>query len=295
MGHAKFYYYPQPDGRHLVEIDMQELIGELQSEIVHDAVDAVAQTGAIYRSVSRGGEIVSIQRDRMQLGQDLAIQFDALQNHLDRGYVCMFTTNHAKSWCAAFATPPEAGQFTYTVKDAVFSDITGTSVDGTSIVPQAGDYVVIETDSPPYIREIQEIESISVSATTGGTVTFKKRLNFNYDNRMVFMRWYRFFPVLKRMQQDIGTPIITNEGGRLFSLNIRLAVDYQNLFGFHNGDNYTLVLTEGSPASGDLENSDGRVSLDEGLSYYNPINHFDQNTTNDRSNLSNINHNNIEI
>ena len=56
MGNAKFFYYPQPDGRHLVEIDMQELIAELQSDISHDAVDGITQGGGIFRSVGRGGE-----------------------------------------------------------------------------------------------------------------------------------------------------------------------------------------------------------------------------------------------
>jgi hypothetical protein len=262
MGNAKFFYYPQPDGRHLVQIDLGEAIAELQSEIVHDAVDAITQTGGIYRSVSRGGEIITIQRDRMAGSEALATQFDALQNHLDRGYSCMFVTDHAKAWCAAFQSPPVSGKYTYDVKDAVFSTITGTTVDGSSIVPQANDYVVIESDTPPYIRETHQIESIAVSATTGGSVTLKKRLNFDYSGRPVFMRWYRMFPVLKRLESDIGTPIITNEGGRLFSLNIRLQVDYQTYFAFHNGLSLSLELVTEPSASGDIEDAAGRFTLD---------------------------------
>ncbi len=257
MGNAKFFYYPQPDGRHLVEIDMGEALGELQSEFMHDAVDAVTQAGAIFRSVGRGGEMIRIQRDRMQLGEDLAIQFDALQNHLDRGYSCMFTADADKAWAASFADPPQAGLFSYRVKDAVFSTITGTSV-----LPVADDYVVIESDNPPYIRETQEIDSISVTAQNGGTVTLKNRLNFDYTDRPVFMRWYRFWPVLKRPQSDVGTPIITNEGGRLFSLSLNLQVDYEGLFAFHNGGGYGPQLVRSSPSSGDLENQQGRFTLD---------------------------------
>lgn len=257
MGNAKFFYYPQPDGRHLVEIDLQEPIAELQSEISHDAVDGITQGGGIFRSVGRGGEGITIQRDRMQLGEDLAIQFDALQNHLDRGFSCSFVTNHDKAWAAALSTPPQAGGFTFQVKDNPFIDFTGSST-----VPVAGDYVVIETDSPPYIREVQKIDSISVTASSGGSVTFTKRLNFDYSNRVVFMRYYRFWYGLKRPQGDIGTPIITNENGRLFSLNMRLVVDYQTYFAKHNGLGLSTRLIGPSPSSGPLPNNDGRASID---------------------------------
>lgn len=261
---AKFWYYPQPDGRHLVEIDLDEPIAELQSALEYDAVDGVTQSGGIYRSIGRGGESVSIQRDRMQLGEDLAIQFDALQNHLDRGFACAFVTDYTKAWCAALSSPPQAGLFTVNVKDAVFSSITGTSV-----VPVAGDYVVIETDSPPYIREVQKIASIDVTAASGGNVTFTKRLNFDYSNRLVFMRWYRFWPLLKRAQGGIGSPIITNESGRLFSLNVDLVVDYKALFAFHNGAGFSINLGVLPPATGDLEDQSGTFTLDTGGRYLN--------------------------
>ena len=149
-GQRKVFYYPQPDGRHLVEIDMGEALGELQSTIQHDAVDAITQSGGIYRSVSRGAEFVNIQRDRMQLGEDLAVQFEALQNHLDRGFSCMAVSDHAKAWAASAIPSPNGGDYVISVGNAVFTDITGTTVDGSSLVPVAGDYLVIETDSPPW-------------------------------------------------------------------------------------------------------------------------------------------------
>ena len=257
MGNAKFFYYPQPDGRHLVEIDLQQLIGELQSDIQHDAVDGVTLSGGIFRSVTRGGEGVTIQRDRMKLGEDLAIQFDALQNHLDRGFSCSFVTNHDKAWAAAFEDPPQAGDFTFQVKNNPFVDFTGSTT-----VPVAGDYVVIETDSPPYIREVQKIQSISVTAASGGTITFTQRLNFDYTGRKTFVKFYRFWYGLKRPQGDIGTPIITNESGRLFTLNFRLVVDYEFYFAMHNGDGISTPLIDKSPDTGPLPNNNGRSNPD---------------------------------
>ena len=129
-------------------------------------------------------------------------------------------------------------------------------------MPVAGDYVVIETDTPPYIREVQKIQSISVTASSGGSVTFTKRLNFDYTDRVVFMRFYRFWYGLKRPQGDIGTPIVTNENGRLFTLNMRLVVDYQTYFAKHNGEGFSTPLIGASPSSGPLPNNDGRGSID---------------------------------
>lgn len=270
MGNAKFFYYPQPDGRHLVEIDMGEALGELQSVFTHDAVDAITQAGGIYRSVSRGAEFVTIQRDRMQLGEDLAVQFRALQNHLDRGFSCMFTADHAKAWAASCIPSPTAGDFTINVGDAVFSSITGTAVGGSSLVPVAGDYVAIDTDSPPLVHEVGEVQSASLTMASGGSITFQNRVCFDYAGRMAFARYYRFWPVLKRPQEDIGSPMITNEGGRLFSLSVRLVVDYEAMFAFYNGEGETVPLAEASPASGDLSNNEGSFTLDTGYRAFDP-------------------------
>ena len=83
------------------------------------------------------------------------------------------------------------------------------------------------------------------------------------------MRWYRFWPLLKRAQNQIGTPIITNENGRLFSLNIDLVVDYQALFAFHNGAGFSVNLGSSAPSTGDLKNSDGTFTLDTGGQFIN--------------------------
>ena len=262
MGNAKFFYYPQPDGRHLVEIDMGEALGELQSTVQHDAVDAITQSGGIYRSVSRGAEFVNIQRDRMQLGEDLAVQFEALQNHLDRGFSCMAVSDHAKAWAASAIPSPNGGDNVISVGNAVFTDITGTTVDGSSLVPVAGDYLVIETDSPPLVREVVEVSSASLDMTTGGTITLVNPVSFDYTGRKVFVRWYRFFPLVKRPQEDIGSPLITNEGGRLFSLSVRLVFDYDFYFAMYNGNGESVPLTQASPTTGDLNNNEGTFTLD---------------------------------
>ena len=79
-----------------------------------------------------------------------------------------------------------------------------------------------------------------------------------------FARWYRFWPILKRPQEDIGTPMITNEGGRLFSLSVRLVVIRGHVC-LYNGEGETVPLAEVSPASGDLSNNEDPSRLTQAI------------------------------
>jgi len=275
MGNAKFWFYPEPDGRHLVEIDMGEALGELSSTFFHDAIDGITYSGGISRSVGRGGEIVTIQRDRMQLGEDLAQKFDALQNHLDRGYSVAFTSDSAKAWAASCQTSPAGGSFNLLLKNNPFEALTGTTT-----IPTANEYVVLETGSPAYTRETIETSSVSLTSASGGTITAQNRINFDYNGRKVFARWYRFWPILKRAQGDVGRAIITNEGGRLWSLNVTLVPDYQALFAFYNGDFYQHTntgLSTAPPTSGDLPSNAGQNSLDGAAVAYSKVERLEEN------------------
>ena len=226
---AKFFFYPEPNNGtpHLVTIDLAEDLGEMYSDIIIDAVDGVSLAGGIQRSVGRTQEIVTIQRDRMLGGEDLAYQFEALQNHLDRGYSVAFTSDHTKMFCF-----PLLGNHQAVTQSLQLGQPSFAAISGSSSVPSVGDYMTIDTMSPAMIREKVKISSNSSMAGTGGTLGIDKPLNFAY-NRRAFLRSQRFYPILKRPQSDIGQSIITNEGGRLFSLSIRLIVDYETLFAFH--------------------------------------------------------------
>jgi len=82
------------------------------------------------------------------------------------------------------------------------------------------------------IQEIVKMQTVSNATAQGGDVDTVNPVRFQYD-QPAFMRHYRFYPVLKRPQSDIGQAIVTNEGGRLFSLSIRLVVDYVTLYAAH--------------------------------------------------------------
>jgi hypothetical protein len=229
MGNAKFYYTPEPFGAgpRLQVIDLGEALGEMYSDISIEAVDAVSLTGSIQRSVGRTQEIVTIQRDRMIGGEDLAIQFHALQNHLDRGFSVSFAADDTNAFCFPIRGSLSNGSNSLNLYANPFSNFTGISA-----IPATGDYCTIETSSPAMIQEIVKVDNASAVTAQGGTITTVDLIKFQYD-QPAFLRHYRFYPVLKRPQSDIGQSIITNEGGRLFSLSIRLVVDYEVLYAAH--------------------------------------------------------------
>ena len=76
------------------------------------------------------------------------------------------------------------------------------------------------------------MQTVSNATAQGGNVVTVNPVRFQYE-QPAYLRHYRFYPVLKRPQSDIGQAIVTNEGGRLFSLSIRLVVDYTTLFAAH--------------------------------------------------------------
>ena len=227
---AKFFFYPQPSGRRLRTIDLGEDLGEMYSDILIDAVDGVSYAGGIQRSVGRTQEIVTIQRDRLLGGEDLAYQFEALQNHLDRGYSVMFAADHTKMFCYPLKGNHNSGTGRLKLGYPPFLQFVDSSI--VNKYPSVGDYMTIETMSPRMIREKVKITANGNMSDTGGRLGVSRRLDFAYRRR-AFIRSERFYPILKRPQADIGQAIITNEGGRLFSLSLRLVVDHEALFAFH--------------------------------------------------------------
>ena len=227
MANPKFWFYPTPGGG-VQSIDMGEGLAELYSDWEVDAESAVDMSGGSYRTVGMMREIVTIERDRMLLGEELANKFVALQNHLDRGYTVAFCSDAALAYCAPVSNPPDAADTSVEVLNDVFSSLTGIAS-----MPPNDSYMTLETQPPGMVQEIVKATNTGTATLTGGgSVAVSAGTTFGYTGP-TFLRYYRFWPTLKRPASDAGRNIITNEHGQLYSLSLRLVVDYERLFAFH--------------------------------------------------------------
>ena len=269
---AKFWFYPQPDGRRLIEIDLGEDLGELFSDWEVDTVDGRSMDGGIFRSGGRGNEIITIQRDRLLLGEEVSAKLWAMQNHLDRGYNVAFSADHTKSSAIPVIVEPTSFNTSITLGPDTFADMWGYQP------PTTGERYDLMTGGPGVITEMIKADTVNITRTSGGALNLDSAIVFTYD-RPVFCRWWRSWPKLKRPQADVGKNIVTNEGGRLWSLNLRLSTNSAGLFAAHpqgmhredamlndnsSGENirgailYTLDSFDGNYVSHDRSNTGGR-------------------------------------
>lgn len=201
-------------------IDLQEPLAELFSEFEIDAQDGVSYTGRRYRTISRVSEIVRIQRDRMIAGEDLARDLMTMQSHLAHGFSVMFSADADKAYAANLNLPVKAGDTVLNVGPNLFRSLVGNQI------VAADDYLMIESENPAMVYQQVEIESITATATSGGNITLKTPIQFDFNSGKVGVRYYRFWPTLKRPVENINTNMITNERGFLWSLDVLLTPDY---------------------------------------------------------------------
>ena len=225
---AKFYYYPYPAGNRLETITLDDGLAEMFSEFRKDADGGTSLDGASYRSVGLTQEIITIQRDRFKGGENLGHQLRALQNHLDRGYTCSFSADDTKSFCGYLLTSPcPSGSTSIQISGNPFASFVGSNI------LAADDFIVMETQPPAAIAEENKIASVAAGFTSssGGTLTLDRGCSFRYE-KDTWIRWHRFLPIARRPIEDIGRSIVTNEHGLLYSLEIRLIIDYAGWFAF---------------------------------------------------------------
>jgi hypothetical protein len=228
MGTAKFYYYPKPSQTaYLQTIDLAEPLAELFSDYEIDAQDGVSYTGRRYRTVSRISEIVRIQRDRMIAGEEKARDLITLQSHLDRGYSTMFAADSDKAYATHLRQPARAGDTVIFVASNIFRSIVGNKI------VAAGDYLMIESENPNMRYQMAEVESITATASAGGTITLTEPIQFDFASGTIGVRHYRFWPSLKRPVENLGSNMVTNERGFLWSLDVTMTPDYPEMFSYY--------------------------------------------------------------
>ena len=267
MGNAAFYYYGS--NAQLITIDLGEGVNELYSEWEIDAATGVSLSGSMRRVTGLYREQVTIQRDRMKGGLELANKLAALQCHLDKGGACAFTADTSKSWVYPLDATPSAGDTRIKVFDNPFYQMFGV------VTPSVGgvdDYAALQSTSPGTFHEIKKVHATTCAGKFGGTIDFSgsapatsssNGCSFDYDGKPVFARWFRCWPLLKRSQSEIGNNIITNEHGLLYSLNLTLVSDLHALFRFHPNQSQVNIgmVTETIPP--EMVSDDALATLDD--------------------------------
>ena len=266
MGNSAFYYYGS--NAQLITIDLGEGVNELYSEWEIDASTGVSLSGSMRRVTGLYREQVTIQRDRMKGGLELANKLAALQNHLDRGGACAFTADTSKSWVFPVDATPKPGDTRIKVFDNPFYQMFGAN---TPDVGGFDDYAVLESTNPGSFYEIKKVHATTCTGKFGDTIDFSASApassssdgcSFDFNNKPVFSRWFRCWPLLKRPQSDIGTSIVTNEHGLLYSLNLNLVSDLHALFRFHPNQSQVNIglITETIPP--EMVNDSALATLD---------------------------------
>ncbi len=241
MGNAKFYFYPKPSYfAYLETIDLEESLAELFSEYQIDAQDGVSYTGRRYRTVGKILEVVRIQRDRMKGSEALAAQLMSMQSHIDRGFPVSFCSDSSKAYAAYLSISAKAGDTVITVSSNQMRGIVG------SQIIAAGDFVMIESQNPAMRYQMLKVASLTATASTSGTITFTTPILFDFDAGAAAVRYYRFWPSLKRPVSNLGSNMITNERGFLFSLDVTMIPDYEEYFDL-------ITPIEGDPAADSTE------------------------------------------
>jgi len=214
---AAFYYYPE-GAASLEKITLNARITRLDPSTRAIVDDAYGGDGHFSRSFQGVRRRVRIAIDRVSLltangkADHRAIQ--GLLSHLRRGGACGFTSDTTK----AVALYPSGGwvangQILYSGGNAF------TSWESSAVLA-AGDEVVIES-APLY--GVEEYGYLSAWSATQPTLT--EKLNHDYAPMAAMARWHRFFPALRLPADALDAPLVTNEHGIGWSLDVELEAD----------------------------------------------------------------------
>lgn len=238
----RFYWYPEPAGS-LYEIDMGRrptILEEIQTQRAQDAYNGM---GAFTRIAGAGGMRVRIVFNRMPLYQaayaTLERQLMALEKFLQLGGGVGFSLNHSKSLAHyPLGLWSQQAQGIYVSGNAF-------STWSSSAAWASGDELVVESIDPGGVREVH-----ATTGQTGQQLTLSSsRLYWHYADRLAWVRYRHFWPVLRLPQDQLGKPLVTTENRRLVTFDATLEVDHTQLIlvGAEKDGTSALELADNTP------------------------------------------------
>ena|SRR3990167_4446867 len=219
MGNPAFYVNYDAVGT-LEVIDLGEEMSDIQCVPVRLRTDAY-DGGYSAQSVVHGGT----ERVRLVLenftSKPLERALRTLSSHLERNGSIGFTMDTAKTYLGYRYSSHawKRGDASLTTNNA----FTAWSSAG---FLAADDDVTIESANPELFREYSNITSISGSVSTANKIVLSPAMRISFSTSLATIcRWRWFWPVLRLPEDQLGTPIVTDDHRIAYTLDVELEYD----------------------------------------------------------------------
>jgi hypothetical protein len=217
MANPYFYWYPGGTGP-LKQTDLGRLPSELKELSLREVADAYSGIWSLSRLDLGGRFRVVVELRRISLlnstGQSLEANLKNLVDHLQRGFYCGFSLDHAKTWGAWQSPGPSQGG------TVVYNASNGFSAWSSSGVLAANDGIVIESGNPDSYREIGLVSSVSGQINLNSGVLYSHQSGYGCLARY---RW--FFPCLYLPADQVNAAIFDDSSRIHFTCRLELEYD----------------------------------------------------------------------
>ena len=218
MANSRFYYYPVQGGT-LEAIDVSPGPNQLDEWTPRVRVDATQGNGSPVSVVGPASGRVTIGfLNRSYLGTSDRALYRYLSNlltHLRQGKRVGFSLNHSKTWAGYALHSVARGTTTIRTNGNVLS---AWSASGT---PASGDPLRIESANPVGLSEEQALSG----ALSAGAATISSGAVYDHSGARVLVRYAYCWPALYLPADQAEEPILTLDGGRVWTFRATLAVD----------------------------------------------------------------------
>jgi hypothetical protein len=244
MGTSKFWYYPDPPGNLLVEVDLGVTVTDVivPNTNVRQA-SSTAFTGS--RTIVQWGG-TSETRIKLRIGgtsttqRALRHKLVAMLNHMDRGGSVMFAVDSAKFYAGFLATVPAVGATALDVRRATSSIVAGASV------VQAE--VVLRSANPDCLQEMGLCTAQS-AFPSDDTLTLSSAIVYDYAGiEWVLVRETGSWPALRLPESERGSNHLSSDHETAFSLDLAVEEDELNLAGLFAAQGAELAGPTKGPA-----------------------------------------------
>lgn len=228
MANSKFWYYPDPPGNLLVEVDLGGTVTDLKVPSTRmDQASATAFTGA--RTIVQWGG-TSETRIRMEfagvalLKRAIRRRLVAMLNHMDRGGSVMFAVDADKFYAAFFNRVHVAGETGISCRRSMDSVVSGVSLVDSEIV--------LRSANPNCLIDMQHVQGHSSGAAPNmnDILTVNPGTTYDYSaERWVLVRELGSWPALRLPESERGRDHLTSNHEISFALDLPVEEDETSL------------------------------------------------------------------